>query len=129
MHTDVRSDIYAFGATLYHLLTNESPSDARKRFLSPESLAPIREINSAVSARTEKAVLWAMSLPPDERPQTINEFRNALLGYSKSPNLPLPLRRVRSDSALDYFSSPTETTLTWSAAVLLLVSLLATLAR
>ena len=70
-----------------------------------------------------------MSLHPDERPQTINEFRNALLGYSESPNLPLPLRRIRSDSALDYFSSPTETTLTWSAAVLLLVSLLATLAR
>lgn len=129
VHTDIRSDIYAFGATLYHLLTNESPADARKRFLSPESLTPIREINPAVSARTEKAVLWAMSLHPDERPQMINEFRNALLGYSDSPALPHSVRRIRSDSALDYFSNPTETTLTWSAAVLLLVSLLATLAR
>ena len=31
-HTDVRSDIFAFGATLYHLLTNQSPSEARERF-------------------------------------------------------------------------------------------------
>jgi serine/threonine-protein kinase len=129
VHTDIRSDIYAFGATLYHLLTNESPADARKRFLSPESLISIREINPAVSPRTEKAVLWAMSLHPDERPQTVNEFRKALLGYSESPTLPLPTRRTRPESALDYITNPTETTLAWSAAVLLLVSLLATLAR
>jgi len=129
VHTDVRSDIYAFGATLYHLLTNESPADARKRFLSPESLISIREINSAVSQRTERAILWAMSLHPDERPQTIDEFRKTLLGYSESPTLPLPARRARPESAFDYLTSPAETTLAWSAAVLLLVSLLATLAR
>lgn len=129
VHTDIRSDIYAFGATLYHLLTNESPADARRRFLSPESLIPIREINPAVSQRTERAVQWAMSLHPDERPQTIDEFRKALLGYSESPTLPLPARRSRPESVSDYLTSPTETTLAWSAAVLLLVSLLATLAR
>jgi len=129
VHTDIRSDIYAFGATLYHLLTTESPADARKRFLSPESLIPMREINSSISQRTEKAVLWAMSLHPDERPQTINEFRKALLGYSESPTIPFPSRRPRPESVLDYFTHPTETTLTWSAAVMLLVSLLATLAR
>src|SRR5512140_641102 len=32
-HTDIRADIFSFGATLYHLLTNESPAEARKRFL------------------------------------------------------------------------------------------------
>src|SRR4030065_925027 len=37
-HTNIRSDIYALAATLYHLVTNQPPPDARDRFLHPESL-------------------------------------------------------------------------------------------
>ncbi len=130
-HTDIRSDIYAFGATLYHLLTNEPPLDARSRFLNPENLLPLRQINPAVSQRTERAVLWAMSLHPDERPQTMDEFRQALLGHHEPPSHPLSSRRLTSPtrSAWDYISNPIEAGLAWGAAVLLLVSLLATLAR
>jgi serine/threonine-protein kinase len=128
-HTDIRSDIYSFGATLYHLLTNESPADARKRFLQPESLTPLRQINPAISPRTEKAVLWAMSLHPDERPNTIDEFREALLGYRESPTPAIPMRRPHNVPVTDYLMHPAEATLAWSSAVLLLISLLATLVR
>ena len=128
-HTDIRSDIYSFGATLYHLLTNEPPADARKRFLQPESLVPLRRVNASVSPRTERSVMWAMSLHPDERPKTIDEFREALLGYRETPSLPLPFRRSQKTPVLDYFTHPPEATLAWSAAVLLLISLLATLVR
>jgi serine/threonine-protein kinase len=129
VHTDIRSDIYSFGATLYHLLTNEAPADARKRFLQPESLLPIRQINPDVSQRTEKAILWAMALHPDERPDTIEDFEQALLGYREAPNHPLTVRHSREVPVSDYFTHPPEATLAWSAAVLLLISLLATLVR
>jgi serine/threonine protein kinase len=129
VHTDIRSDIYAFGATLYHLLTNESPADARKRFLHPESLVPLRQINPAISIRTERAVLWAMSLHPDERPDTVDAFRQALLGYSEPPTLPIAVRRARPQPVWEYLVYRPEATLVWSAAVLLLISLLATLVR
>src|SRR5512140_3790287 len=77
-HTDTRTDIYSYGATLYHLLTNEPPPDARKRFIQPSSLTPMREINPGISPRTEKAVLWAMALHPDDRPASIQIFSDYL---------------------------------------------------
>ena len=86
-HTDPRADIFSFGSTLYHLLTNEPPAEARRRFLDTRSLTPPREINPAVSAHVERAVLWAMSLHPDNRPGNVVEFRDALLGRQEVPTL------------------------------------------
>ncbi len=84
-HTDARADIYAFGATFYHLLTNEAPADARSRFLRPDSLIPPRQINPALSVRTEKAILWAMALHPDDRPESIEVLKDFLFGETDVP--------------------------------------------
>jgi len=77
-HTDARSDLYAFSATLYHLLTNQPPLEAKQRFLRPHGLKPPREINSKIGPALEEAVLWGMALHPDERPDDAASFRQAL---------------------------------------------------
>lgn len=79
-HTDSRSDIYAFGATLYHLMTNTAPVEAKQRFLHPDALVPPRELNPAIPQDVEDTILWAMALHPDSRPSSIDEFREALRG-------------------------------------------------
>jgi eukaryotic-like serine/threonine-protein kinase len=77
-HTDARSDIYAFGGTLYHLLTNEPPINVRDRFLNPGTLPRVRDLNPDISLRTERAIHWALQLHPEDRPKDMDAFVKAL---------------------------------------------------
>jgi serine/threonine protein kinase len=86
-HTDTRSDIYAFGATLYHLLSNHPPLEAKQRFLKPGSLQPIRQFNPSIDPHVDEVILWAMALHPDQRPPDIRTFQNALFSGSSIPNI------------------------------------------
>jgi serine/threonine-protein kinase len=92
-HTDVRSDIYSFGATLYHLLTNQAPTDAKTRFLEPHTFETPRQLNPMLSLRVERAILHAIEMHPDDRQSSIAELRAELFS-------PLPLSRVMADRAV-----------------------------
>ncbi len=123
-HTDARADVYAFGCTLYHLLTNTPPMNVRDRFLKPESLVAPRAVNPAITPRVEEAVLWAMALHPDDRPKDITTFVKALTGETTSN-----LRRIGGsyNRSLQAQLGKTETQLGLLAGGLVFLSLLLTL--
>lgn len=71
--TDARSDIYSLGVTLYHLLTNYDPVN------SPFNLPTVKSQNPDVSNRMEEVIQKAIKPNPDERYQSADELKSALL--------------------------------------------------
>ncbi|MEW5871091.1 MAG: bifunctional serine/threonine protein kinase/MFS transporter [Chloroflexota bacterium] len=76
-HTDARSDVYALGASLYHLLTGQQPVESIQRVVE-DPLLPPEQANPALSPQACAAVRRAMAVDPKQRFQSIAEFRAAL---------------------------------------------------
>jgi formylglycine-generating enzyme required for sulfatase activity len=90
--TDARSDIYALGATLYHLLTRREPEPAPDRALpgQPDPLQPARVHNPRIRPSTEAVLAKAMAVNPNHRFQSAQEMKRALMGARSAPSAPTP---------------------------------------
>lgn len=88
--TDARSDLYSLAATLYRLMTNNSPADALRRATAVvngehDPLVPAHEINQEVAAAVALVLHRAMNLKCDARPATASDMRQALRTASHAP--------------------------------------------
>lgn len=77
-HTDIRSDIYALGMTMHHLLTGADPRPA------DYSYAPIRQWNPELSEGLERVINKCVSPDPKDRYQNCNELMYALNHYKEA---------------------------------------------
>ena len=78
--TDARSDVYALGATLLHLLMNMPPIP-----LQTPAAGSIRKMNPSVDEQTEQAIIKSMALDPNARYSDMNSFEKALHGRLDAP--------------------------------------------
>ncbi len=83
LSTGPHSDIYALGATLYHLLTGVKPADALTRAAASakgdgDPLKPANLVHPGVGAEIATILTKAMAQNPEHRYRSAAEFREAL---------------------------------------------------
>ncbi len=79
--TDARSDIYALGMTMHHLLTGADPRPADYMYV------PIRQWNHELSGGLERIIDKCTALDPEDRYQNCNELMYALEHYEEEDSV------------------------------------------
>jgi len=94
--TGVTSDVYALAATLYFLLTGQTPPDAIDR-AGGTPLPDPRSFNREVSTPVAAAIASGLALDPQSRPQNVRAFLDLLDAPEAARSTPVePAPRPRT---------------------------------
>jgi len=83
------SDIYALGGVLYWMVTGDNPQEAAARIRSDMMPAAVQAADrSRYRPEFLAAIDWALVPDEDQRPQSVPQWREALLGAAPTPPRP-----------------------------------------
>jgi serine/threonine protein kinase/class 3 adenylate cyclase len=121
--TDARADIYALGATLFHLLSGRPPFEAESAFgllaaHATDAPPPLRQLNAAISEATCQVVEKCLAKTPEARyadaSALLSDLERLLRGepthINIHPKLPIgdPRRLFQFDWVWDLEASPAQ---------------------
>ncbi|MFL6253938.1 MAG: serine/threonine-protein kinase, partial [Pyrinomonadaceae bacterium] len=91
-------DLYSVAATLFYATTNVQPADAEERLESLASggkdpLEDVRIYNRLADERMSRAIMLALSLRPEDRPQSAAELREMMFPRVYTPPKAAGVRR------------------------------------
>ncbi|MEO7009065.1 MAG: protein kinase [Caldimonas sp.] len=81
------TDLYALAAVMHYLLFGVPPAPATARAVQEDSESVADRSVPGVSPRMLEAIAWALAIRPNQRPQSVDEFRAALDGRVPIPVL------------------------------------------
>ena len=103
------TDLYALAGTCYFLLTGRAPLPATARILG-DDLVPLAQVAPpGCSPLLLQALDWAMAVRPQDRPQSVAQWRDAMAGRIPIP--PRPPTEPIDSPARPAMPVPTEDTI------------------
>ncbi len=86
LRTGPYSDQFSLAATLYYLFAGRPPADSAKRMIGEEELIPLQQLSPTIPPHTAYAIEKAMSIKPEARFSTVQDFIAALCNTSPIPD-------------------------------------------
>jgi len=81
------TDVYAVCATMYKMITGQTPPDALDR-LEADTLEPPSRLGFSIDAEAERALMKGLAVSRQDRYQTVEELYAALYGVTSAPPEP-----------------------------------------
>ncbi len=86
--TDKRTDIYAFGATIYYMLTGIILPDSVDRILTGGKIDPVKNYNPTATEAMQKMIEKMVQLKPGDRFQSIEQVKEYLVNNGMKGEYP-----------------------------------------